>query len=544
MWYNLYLQNTWEVRTLSDSKYSSKDDFWAIEKLVPKREKPTVQRAAPDTSAVEITSDGPSVTSEPSKLTLSRDIPRQAYTPTVSPDPDDEYSPTCPLIEKVSIYRWKNNYNYYEDFRRDAKRYYRASVAEATHVPYFSYVPQYVQLNRDQLRWYVYWRGCVRRGVYLDTDYSYILLLITEIINLSDEADTKDGQRLLFEIYKNYSATYPRICRYLSDWICDYSLIHHLPPPEDADSALTENCSLREFYVFFEGDDAANNYARLLIKYCSSYDYKKSKFAAGDNLTVYDLHVAGALAHTIDRCSEPGSILSGAGLDSNMITRDAYSGALCSSEIKRRLKVKFFSFSRSHELRFLVADIIKYSENKIRAYLGVKSRLSVFGIPDPITRALDEYFAENLPVVKRMPYETESAVEDYDRLYELPHAELSLENAEKIEKSSWNTTQLLVEAFDGEAEISAEPEPVVEVKADEPDDLKTALGEKYEFVLAALQEDLAMQKTVASRLGLMPDALADMINDIAADIIGDIILEDQAGGYTIIEDYKELFDNE
>ncbi len=532
---------------LSDEKYNIKDDFWAIEKLVPKRDKPKVQRPTPDTSAVEITSDAPSVSFDGTKLNLSHDVAIQKSTPpTVSDVPDEEYSPACPLIEKAYIYRWKNNYNYYEDFRRDARRYYRASVREAVHVPYFSYVPQYVQLTRDQLRWYIYWRGCVRRDVYPETDYSYILLLITEIINLADEVDTVLGQRILLALYRNYSTAYPRLCRYLSDWICDYSLIHHLPPPTDIDTSLTENCSLREFYVFFEGNDASDNYARLLIKYCSGYDYKKSKFATNDNLELYDRHISGALSRAIDRCSEPGSILSGAGLDSNLITRDAYSGALCSSEIKRRIKVKFFSFSRSHELRFLVADIIKHSENKIRAYLGIKSRLSVFGIPESITHALDAYFAEELPVIKRMPYESESAVEDYDRLYEQPHTELSLENAEMIEKSSWNTTQLLVEAFDGDVidEEKAQPEPVIEVKSNDQNDLKTALGDKYEFVLAALDEDIAQQKAIAARLGLLPDALADMINDIAADILGDIILEDAVGGYTIIEDYKELFKNE
>ncbi len=530
---------------MSDQKYNIKDDFWAIEKLVPKRDRPAVSRSMPDTSAVEITSDSRSEPSNDQRITINREFGFKEHASTICSEPDDEYSPSCPLIEKVRIYRWKNNYNYYEDFRRDAKRYYRASVEQASAVPYFSYVPQYVQLTRDQLRWYIYWRGCVRRGVYPETDYSYILLLISEIINLSDEIDTEVGQHLLIDIYRHYSTVYPRICRYLSDWICDYSLIHHLPPPEDIDSSLTENCSLREFYIFFEGDDAAHNYARLLIKYCSSYDYKKSKFATGDNLAVYDDHILGALAYTIDRCSEPGSILSGAGLDSNMITRDAYSGALCSSVIKRRLNVKFFSFSRSHELRFLVADIIKYSENKIRAYLGIKSRLSVFGIPDTITRALDVYFAEKLPIIKRAPYETESVAEDYDRLYEQPHTELSLENAEKIEKSSWSTTQLLVDAFDGDEKTTVLPEPaVVEQKHDDQPDLQTALGEKYEFVIAALKSDFAKEKNIASNLGLMPDALADMINDIAADIIGDIILEDQVDGYTIIEDYKELFDDD
>ena len=37
----------------------------------------------------------------------------------------------------------------------------------------------------------------------------------------------------------------------------------------------------------------------------------------------------------------------------------------------------------------------------------------------------------------------------------------------------------------------------------------------------------------------MIDAVADEINEIAAEIFGDVILEDGEGGYAIIEDYRE-----
>ncbi|MBR2479610.1 MAG: TerB N-terminal domain-containing protein [Clostridia bacterium] len=534
---------------MDNENYKKKDDFWAIEKLVPRREKPKFVRQTTDTSAVEFELSAGNEKKDVEQLSLSFDkaTSQQYEVKRPQEEPDDEYSPACPLIEKVCIYRWKNNYNYYEEFRRDARRFYRASIESALPVPYFSYVPQYVQLSRDQLKWYVYWRGCVRRGSYPATDYSYILLLITEIINLGDEVDTLEGQRILCELHRNYRDSYPRLNSYLSDWICDYSLIHHLPPPRDIDQSLTEHCSLREFYVFFEGDNAADNYASLLIKYCSSYDYKKSKFAVEDNRKVYDRHVSGALAYTIERCSESGSILSRAGLESNMITRDAYSGALCASEMKRKLKIHFLSFSRSHELRFLIADIIKYSENKIRAYLGIKSRLSVFGIPSVITQTLDEYFSEQLPVIKRAPFEAEAALEEYDRLYEQPKTELSFENAADIEQRSWSTTQMLVEAF--EEEIANEPaeQPTVasiNSEADGQNDLRSALGDSYEFVLLALSEDFAGQARLAKRTGVMTDAIADKINDIAVELLGDIILEDSNGGYTIIENYKGLFNDE
>ena len=64
------------------------------------------------------------------------------------------------------------------------------------------------------------------------------------------------------------------------------------------------------------------------------------------------------------------------------------------------------------------------------------------------------------------------------------------------------------------------------------------------LIIYALKEDFKKQRETASNLSLMTDALADEINDLAADILGDIILEDTGDGYTILEDYRELFEND
>ena len=51
------------------------------------------------------------------------------------------------------------------------------------------------------------------------------------------------------------------------------------------------------------------------------------------------------------------------------------------------------------------------------------------------------------------------------------------------------------------------------------------------------------QRRFASSHGVSLDELADVINEAAVDIIGDIILEDDGASYVIIEDYKSLFDD-
>ena len=532
---------------MSNGRNGSKDDFWDIEKLVPRTEKPRyTKRQEPDISAVEIVSDSPDGKSTGSRLTF----PSHKESVTQTHTPQDTYVPISPLINKVKIYKWNNNYNYYEDFRRDAIRLLEMSAPPCPHKQFFSYVPQYVQLDREQLSWYLYFRDCVRHGNYPDTDYSYIVLLIYEIINLGELADVKEGQQILCELHKHYRQSYSRLDRYLGEWICDYSLIHRLPPPLDfCTEELAESSSLKEFYVYFEGSDATDSYAKLLMKFCSAYDYTKSKFAVGENLEIYEKHIPSALSRSIGLCSGENGLLSEAGLESNMITRDAYTGALCASEVKRRLEIEFCSFSRSHELRFLVADIIKYSENKIRAYLGIKSKLSVFGLPNNVKNVLDTYFSENLPSIRRKQTSTDRTAEEYEKLYDAPKTELSFENAEKIEEYSWNTTGLLIDAFDSE-DNDTKLKDISEIKEEPCDigsenspieEIKKQLGEKYYFIIYALNEDFKSQRDLSSKLSLMIDALADEINDLAADILGDIILEENDGGYTIIEDYRELF---
>ena len=460
--------------------------------------------------------------------------------------PDREYSGGNSLVRKVRIYNWQTKYSFRDRFSDDAVRLFNAKGSECPKVAFFSYSPQYAQMNRAQLSWYLWWRDNFRHGKFIDTDYSYVLLYVYEIINLSEKLDKQYCLDRLCDVWNAYGDTYEFIKRYLCEWICDFCLIHHLPPPagklKEHYPFILKNALLKEFYIFGTGTSGIS--ADTLMALCSSYDYKKSKYATPERVEVMESYMNGVLERVIKDNSDKESPLSGFGFSDSSVTRTSYTGAFCSAGIKRKIEVEYCSFSRSHELRYLVADILRYTENKLRSVWGIRSRLSIYALPTHVKRCVDEYFEENpLRRAEGTDRNGNVPVNEYDKLYDLPSKPFSADNAAKIEENSWNTTRILVEAFDGEERPVEVPQIINEViAAPEPEnDLKKAMGERYGFLLAVLHGDKTAQKQETSKLSILPEALVDEINEIAAEITGDILIEDDGdGNYRIIEEYTDV----
>jgi len=533
------------------------DRFWEIDDLLPKRRAPHYPS---DTEATEI--ELPRVTKKPNASatpTQKEPIPPREQPPkthfipphgpeeeALRPRPMLEYTPDNALIRCVRIYPWKIDYRYYEGFLRDAVRLYGVRGESCQRVPFFSYSPQYTQMNRAQLEWYLWWRELARGGDYTDTDYSYVLLYVYEIINLSGVMDAAESQRRLCEIWLRYRSIYRQLDSYLPNWICDYSLIHRLPPPDESLgivlSDVMPHATLKEFFVQSGGK---NGYLTALLAFCSNYDYRKSKFYTKENAALFDRVIPDAVERVTHRLTCDGKLFANSGMDDSSMMRDAYAGALCAYRNKRRIEVQYCSFSRSHELRFLITDVVKYTENKIRAVLGVRSRLSVYALPTALRELLDGFCEESLPKRATTSKNTDTAPAEYERLYDLPRTELSLSHAASIERASWETTERLVEAFEEDSdsvatEAEAPPTPIPAAFVPQGDAESSDEWQKYrDYLLAALSDDVGAQREAARKTGLPEEVLTDEINTLAADLLGDILLEENENGFAVIEDYRD-----
>lgn len=478
-------------------------DFWNLDELIPPRKTPAGKpRFSADTSAVEITvsAQNQSVSvagrettdiglSEPENRYSSdackglkaaenqtgeitelpkgdatdndgvfadgdvplRERPVNPYAVKSAPKeaPEAVYSPEHSLIREVRIYPWHTAYNYYEIFRTHAIRLNPREGTECAEVDFFSYMPQYTQLTWEQLHYYLWWRTNFRREVYLPAAYSYLLLYLYEQINLSGKIPPGEGQMNILRLWLNYRGVHPRLDVVIREWLCDYSLLHRLPPPPLPSalwSELLSGCRLKEFYVSGWKDTGEEVLAILL--FCNNYDYKKSKFYRADTAALYDRVLSGAVGVALRFLREKKSTQSPtAGIST--ITRDAFAGAVCSYRLKRRLEVDFSSFSHTHELRYIMTDVLKYAENAIRAVISVKSRLTVYQISTELRYELDAYLKTALP--QKAPTRYEKTIKpDYEKRYDLPVRPVSPERAARIEAESWETTKKLVEAFEDE----------------------------------------------------------------------------------------------
>ena len=535
-------------------RLSDLDRFWDLSKLVPRSDNRS-QVSVPRPQSIE----GVDVSSDPRPRTgsdrgekgsiLTREIPsRRSETglSNTSLTPVGAYEPVDSLIHRVELKKWKCNYAYYGEFLADAIRYMDRQGEECEAVPFFSYVPQYNQLNDAQRSFYFWFRSCARRGEYLPADLSYVLLYVYELINLGDRLDPKQTQDQLVGLWNAYGEKYAGITVKLADWICDYSLIHRLPPPREGRSRLIAKViAMKEFFIPMPRGDV-EGCARSLLRYCNSYDYKTSKFATPENLPLFDRHVHGALLCAVRYYSADGRLLSGLGSEDSRLSRDAYAGALCVADEKYRIEVQYCSFSRSNELRFLVGDVVKYAENKLRAHLGIKSRMTVYSIPSELTRLIDEYFLRELP--KRIPPKKEQEKQAYEALYELPRKPLSLADAKRIELESWDTTRELVDAFEEAKDGSEVPAPVPPPppteeqpweKTEATDGWRPLLGDLFFVLLQTARGDRGAIGSYARKTGTLADVIAERINEVAWDRLGDAVLEECDGGYALMEEYRE-----
>lgn len=510
-----------------------RDDFWDLPEITPKRRSAPAAPRAADTGSAEI-SFGAGGGAK--KYAIP---PRGAEIPEKHSEVILHYAPENSLILDVKICRWPTEYDFYNRFLQDAEKYYRVKCGAVPFVPFFSYMPQYNQMNIDQLRFYLYWRRQVSHGSFIKTDYSYIFLYLYELINLESVSTPEKRLDAMCSLLLGYRNEFKSLDRYVGEWICDFCLIHRLPPPVeqlgDVREELMSVVALREFYVPGR-DDVHDTALRDFIVRNNTYRYENSAAYGDKTKPIFDAHLINSVIYTLEktenvRDGEPSLVRT-------RVSRTAYNGALCVSGTKCRIDAEYLSLNRSYRFRGMIGSLVKCAENNIRAAIGIKSRLSVTGLSEEAASAMKEYYAENLPPLNRQAVRKKPDDGVKYELYEAESTGFDPETAALLESDSWELTRRLVEP-EKDPEPESEPEPAPEPEA--PEELSPyeafcrSLDDTQLAVLGLVANgDADSARRLCSERKALFDAVISDINDAAYGFTGDVVIENGA----LIEDYK------
>ncbi len=468
---------------------------------------------------------------------------------------EEEYGLNGTVMRKLKIKCRTGGVSFYEKFASDAERSHKLQGKYAPYVPYFAYIPQYSQLNRAQWEYYLYFKKCTREGVFLpDTDFSYIMLYVYEIINLDRIISPEEGVTALAELWVKYRAVHPILDKYMTEWVADYCMCYRQTLPKQLHKILAEvapKSSFKEFYADFAFSERENLEAgtvgEILRMIMCDYSPERSRYATKYESFAKDVKTL--FVKTVEKQLSRGEgVFSGKNSTDYTVKRDAFAGSLCAKNIRRSFEIFCHSFLRSPEARRILTELMKGCENAVREKYGVKGRLSAPAIRES---------AEVIP-------NSEAYLAYYDST-----DELSLEAADKIERESWKNTALLTSEIDEDTDVFEKIEG--EIGFDDTDINLTAptfedvgVNEDVSLSIVAtaavevpenfgtalkLRKDLHTVlnrtlkgesfTTVCRELGMFSDSAAAEINELAADFIGDVLLERGLSDYEIIDDYRD-----
>lgn len=438
----------------------------------------------------------------------------------------------------------------------------------ALFVPFKSYWPTYGHMTGTQSRWYFYWRNEVRQGRYPKTDLSYIFLHVYELINGVGWEDPYDGYIQLSRLWEAYRETYKRLDQYLGGWIADFSFVHHLDVPLSTIVARSRGLAgdLAELELMRCLTVAPEQLTFAVLTAMSDYDISKSKFYMGEGKDALELYIPQVVAlinaYVIRK---HGSSLVEMFPPGASVMRERYLFRSAVYDITRygySVLIPVVRISKSPPLRSLITRLFRLTENKLRELMGFRGRLKGVNVDadmdDLVTRFLKREFdkkkqEEKGPAVVIDQEKLERLKSDSELVRSMLTVEDSFEQDTREEQLDYEDYEMIQEVRDMEENAPMdEDHPFVQPATDivEAPEVSNDTGwEQFVNALSPLQREALrsfldedgkeiLQK-LANANGTMPELLIDELNDIAMDMLGDLIID----GDEITEEHISILRN-
>lgn len=280
---------------------------------------------------------------------------------------------------------------FFKDVERNASR----EGKTAAFVPFMSYWPTYDSMNKAQQAWYFYWRSQIRQENYMDTDLSYIFVLIYELLSGIGWQDPQEGYQKLMQLWAAYQKKFPSLDRYLISWTFDFTQQYNLEyrlSDVDANPRLAPSV-IKDILIARHAEDVPLKLHFSLIDALSDYSLVNSKFYKDGNQDLMHEAIPRviALADAALRKNKQKGILDTYGPP--RIKKQeyyAFTSAVC-PQANKKMYVTVKDYSTYPELRAYIKELVRYGENTLRELRGCKGRLRGVTIDEETAKLVENF---------------------------------------------------------------------------------------------------------------------------------------------------------
>ncbi len=453
------------------------------------------------------------------------------------------------IKQMMKLYRYGDH-----SFNQKVKNFYKQGKFMEDYEDDFSwngefhqYFPTYNDMNIRQLRGYFSWRSQVRKGNYQKISTSFAYLYLYELINRIGVSSYEEALSKMreFEIkFIESGIGDKRIQRDLRQWMLGIIVLQGIDP-KIAKKYLSSEIIGKDESTLALLSPQNHSDEEIFNALCVHYGDRLSTSAVIKKHGSYGVHLfAQVWRLTFEEYSEIGENLFEKCFGhrstyrwypfSNAIYMEYINPRWTSYELNecRKYIFKHASWHENsyHKMNFnraIFCGLIHEADRKLRLYLKTGH---------PLTAKSDESWA-SAHVDKVIEIDRKEKLEEAK-----PKVSISFDNLDQIRKDALTTMDSLLS--DEERDIIEEVKKVDITIDDKPksevfeNKYNIALEETELQIISLLLNDKSVDDIIAKKMSL-PEVLADKINEVFFEEIGDNVVECDLGKITLIEDYRQ-----
>lgn len=436
------------------------------------------------------------------------------------------------------------------------------------------YSPSFRQLNEKQKETFFFFCHSISKRKKVQTSFSYLQLYLCRILRGLDLM--VEIPEDVFWVWETYRDEFPLIDKLFSDFVLDLSLYLKTTPPWNRLGKIftKENFTNRSFlinpYIFdelFEEDRiptaAETDFILRMLTNCgfrNSKAYRVNKIFAAALEDALGKAFRGGLFNRKDLNDQLFQIQ----IPSEVRTvRRLFQGLSVKEIPEVEINMVYVPLLTDENIRSRCDEIIRYLDNRIRSILKMKNCLSRIHISQAHQSFLESILIQYQHLTPEESNGAVSPIPQKEPIIRPREIVISTEDANEIERASWEITQTLAnyDAISSEDMITVGGEEIedfndqygLEISAMEHSDAVIRSGEFWEFAaLLSSQEDAFLRVSVNSdrdtarqwctSQGIFFEATVAACNEKAQNSIDDAVFDPAGSIYSdYLNELKEVF---